>query len=230
MIVKGSGFWLGCLCVFLIFPFFASARDGILSDTLKRGTGVKFRVVLDPGHGGRDSATRAGAISEKHLVLSIARVVKARLEQEGFEVVMTREQDEFVSLSQRALVKGDVFISLHANTVADTVGEGIRSMIKGMEIYTTKRIEGNENYTEKSMQLAMAFQQQLSKLRGINLRGIKEKSLAVLNLNQSPAILIELGFISNKEDLAFLINHLNYPHIASAFVKAIKIYRSSRRR
>lgn len=225
--VKKTGFVVGCLLAFLVFPFFVSARDEIFADTLKRTTAMKFRVVLDPGHGGRDSATRAGAISEKHLVLSIAKAVKTRLEQEGFDVVMTRERDEFVSLSQRALVKGDVFISLHANTVADTVGEGIRSMIKGMEIYTTNHMERSEEYSGKSKRLALAFQQQLAELRGINLRGIKEKSLAVLNQNQSPAILIELGFISNKEDLAFLINHLNYPNIASAFVKAIKIYRSN---
>ena len=229
MIVKRVGSWLRCLCVFAVFPFLVSARDEILPDTLEAAT-PKFRVVLDPGHGGKDSATRAGAIYEKHLVLSIAKVVKTRLEQEGFDVVMTRDQDEFVPLSQRALVKGDVFVSLHANTVADTVGEGIRSMIKGMEIYTAKPVERGQDSPERSKLLAMAFKQQLSELRGINLRGIREKSLAVLNQNQSPAILIELGFISNQEDLAFLINHLNYPHIATAFVNAIKIYRSNLKR
>lgn len=183
-----------------------------------------FRIVIDPGHGGRDSATRAKGFYEKDIVLNISMEVKLGLEKHGYEVVMTRETDEFISLAERALFKGDIFISLHANTVADTIGESVRSMIKGIEIYTTKSLHQGEEQKEKSRTLAITFQKELSRLSGITMRGIKEKSLAVLDKNTSPAILIELGFISNQEDLEFLTNRRNYTLISDAFVKAIKQY------
>ena len=202
-------------CFMCVIPGCVVARDTIRP---------MFRVVLDPGHGGRDSATRADGFQEKHLVLSIAKEVRNYLEEHGFEVIMTRDSDEFISLSDRAAIKGDVFISLHANTVADTIGESVRSSIKGMEVYTSKSMESGSEILDKSKALAGALQYELGFLQGIKLRGMKQKSLAVLNKNQSPAILVELGFISNKEDLAFLTNHDNYKQIAEAFVRAVKAY------
>lgn len=183
-------------------------------------------VVLDPGHGGRDSATRVDGFQEKHLVLSVSKEIFKYLDKEGFKVIMTRDTDEFISLSNRASITGDVFISLHANTVADTIGESVRSSIKGMEIYTSKLMENGPELLMKSKTLATVLKSELGLLQGIGLRGVKQKSLAVLDKNQSPAVLVELGFLSNKEDLAFLTNSDNYRQIAVAFVKALKAYQS----
>lgn len=191
------------------------------------GMSKAFRVVLDPGHGGKDSVTRAGGFYEKDIVLSIAKEIKDHLNKNGFEVIMTRESDEFISLSDRAAVSGDVFISLHANSVADTIGPSVRSMIKGMEIYTAKNTQNDSALIARSKFLATLFQRQLSDLEGINSRGIKEKQLAVLNQNQSAAILIELGYMTNEEDLAFLTKKENYQQIAEAFCKALKAYKSN---
>lgn len=185
-----------------------------------------FRVVLDPGHGGKDSVTRANGFYEKDIVLDIAKEIKDHLNKNGFEVIMTRESDEFISLSDRAAVSGDVFISLHANSVADTIGPSVRSMIKGMEIYTGKNSQNNSELKTRSKALASIFQIQLSALDGISSRGIKEKQLAVLTQNQSAAILIELGYLTNEEDLAFLTSKDNYKQIAEAFSKALKAYQS----
>lgn len=183
-----------------------------------------FRIVLDPGHGGRDSVTRAEGVYEKDIVLTIAKEIRSHLEKNGFEVIMTRSTDEFVPLWERAMIKGDVFISLHANSVADTIGPSVRSMIKGMEIYTGKSSDVDTVLMNKTQILAAKFKEQLTGLQGINCRFVKQKSLAVLNKNRSAAILIELGFLTNPEDLAFLTNKNNYQQIADAFVNAIKAY------
>ena len=184
-----------------------------------QSTSESFKVVIDPGHGGRDSVTRAGNILEKNLVLDISLAIKEQLQKNGIEVVLTRETDEFLSLSSRAAIPGDIFVSIHANAVADSIGPSVRSMIKGMEIYTSV----SENLV-KSTLLATAFKSHFSSLPGLSFRGIKRKKLAVLN-RDSPSILIELGFLSNEEDLAFLVNRSNHQQIAGAFIRAVKEYR-----
>lgn len=183
-----------------------------------------FSIVLDPGHGGKDSATRADGFYEKHIVLDIAKGIKKHLVNHGFDVVLTREVDEFVSLSDRSAYVGDIFISLHANTVPDTIGPSVRTMIKGIEIFTDYSIVNRPVLLSNSKLLAEMFKQQLAEVKGVRMRGVKQKPLAVLNKNESPAILIELGFISNKEDLAFLINAENHKPLADAFVRAIDAY------
>ena len=185
---------------------------------------AQFRVVLDPGHGGKDSVTRAEGFYEKNIVLAIAKEIKKALIENGFEVSMTRQEDVFIPLSERSAMAGDAFISLHVNSVADSIGPSVRSMIKGMEIYTENDM-ANSGLVKRSQQLAICFKQQLSNLNGINVRPGKQKSLAVLNKSVSPSILLELGFLSNKEDLSYLTTSENYKYIATAFVNALKVYR-----
>jgi N-acetylmuramoyl-L-alanine amidase len=184
----------------------------------------KIRVILDPGHGGKDSVTQVDGIQEKNLVLTISKEIKKHLLEKGFEVVMTREGDEFVPLSDRAKYSGDVFISIHANSVPDTIGPSVRSMIKGMEIYTATTMENSGFLLEKSSLLANAFEKKLRKLQGIAVRGVKKKPLAVLQSNVSPAIMVELGFMTNKEDLMFLTNRDNQKRLGIAFADALQAY------
>ncbi|WP_256009638.1 N-acetylmuramoyl-L-alanine amidase family protein [Desertivirga xinjiangensis] len=188
---------------------------------------LNFVVVLDPGHGGKDSVTKANGVYEKDLVLTIAREIRDHLQQQGFEVIMTRDSDVFVPLSERAKIKGDVFISLHANSVADSIGPSVRSMIKGMEIYTERSMENNPYLVSQSNILAENFKKHLSVFKGLNLRAVRQKSLAVLYQNRSPAIMIELGFLTNEEDMGFLTNKENYKVLSKAFANAIKAYRAT---
>jgi len=90
-------------------------------------TATKLSIVIDPGHGGRDSVTRGGNILEKNLVLDVAREIRVKLVQHGFNVKMTRDDDSYIPLPERAATPGDVFISLHANAVADSIGPSVRS-------------------------------------------------------------------------------------------------------
>lgn len=89
-------------------------------------------VVIDAGHGGKDSGARRGRTKEKDINLAIAKKVGARLKKAGLKVVYTRTKDEFVSLRKRAQIAnrshGDLFISIHANA-------NRRSHVHGIETY-----------------------------------------------------------------------------------------------
>ncbi|WP_207421300.1 N-acetylmuramoyl-L-alanine amidase family protein [Desertivirga brevis] len=216
--MKFSFFLIFYLLIVGYYPSF-----GLQSKWEAPGPGL--RVVLDPGHGGRDSATKVDSFYEKDVVLNIAHEVKAQLQARGHQVIMTRETDVFIPLTERAKVKGDIFISLHANTVPERIGPSVRSMIKGIEIFT----EGNMPdaiLIDKSKKLAGCLWNSLNDVEGMNVRGnVKQKSLAVLRYNSTPAVLIELGYLTNKEDLGFLTNLYCYKDIAAAICNALDEYR-----
>ncbi len=100
-----------------------AARTATGQQSLTRALGLKIgKVVIDPGHGGKDEGTKGGnGLLEKELVLDIAKRVKTLVEEKlGSEVLLTREDDEFVALEERTAFanrhRADLFVSLHANS------------------------------------------------------------------------------------------------------------------
>ncbi len=94
-------------------------------------------IIVDPGHGGSDpGATGIAGLREKDVNLAIGRLVARRLEERGFEVVLTRDGDQTRSLEERTAIAesagGDVFVSIHANSAA-------RAAARGIETYTLDR-------------------------------------------------------------------------------------------
>lgn len=95
----------------------------------QRGEDTPLQVVLDPGHGGIDPGAESGAVAEKHLMLTFARELEEiLLRSGGFDVALTRNDDYFVSLEQRIALAhragADVFISLHADSLAEGLAHG----------------------------------------------------------------------------------------------------------
>ncbi|MHA6261610.1 N-acetylmuramoyl-L-alanine amidase [Arenibacterium sp. CAU 1754] len=95
----------------------------------KRGDDAPLRIVLDPGHGGIDPGAETETTNEKTLMLTFARELRELLLRSGgFEVVLTREDDHFVSLERRIAMAhqagADVFISLHADSLAEGLAHG----------------------------------------------------------------------------------------------------------
>lgn len=98
-------------------PHHRAAEGGARMPIDVRGVST---VVLDPGHGGKDpGAIGVGGIREKDITLDLARRLRPRLEARGFDVVLTRDDDRFLSLEERTAIAagsgGDLFVSLHAN-------------------------------------------------------------------------------------------------------------------
>lgn len=153
-------------------------------------------VCIDAGHGGDD----AGAVNEnrheKDDTLKVAKLVKKYLEEQGIKTVMTRAQDNYVSLNQRCrtanMKKADLFVSIHRNSAEK--GNGI-------EIWT------NSKKHKEDIDLANSILENLQKTKIQSNRGVKSGTAKgertdyyVLNNTKMPSCLIELGFITDDKD------------------------------
>ncbi|MUK87672.1 SH3 domain-containing protein [Ornithinibacillus sp. L9] len=148
-----------------------------------------YQIVIDPGHGGKDAGAIANGIEEKELTLTTAEKVAEHLEHAGADVVFTRENDDFVSLDQRIHTshkhQADAFISLHFDSFADT-------SVNGFNTYY---------YHDTSFDLAKSIHTSLMQHVDIKDRGIRKTGYLVLRKNQNPSVLLELGFMSNPDNL-----------------------------
>ncbi len=157
-------------------------------------------VCLDPGHGGNDPGcvTEDGR-EESADVLNLALLVKEKLEFYGVTVVMTRETDQYVSLSDRCAAandaSADLFVSLHRNILTeDLTACGVEAWVEA-------------KYTQEEYDLAANILTEL-RLAGIQeMRGISSgtetsstRNYYVCSVTDMPAVLLELGFMSNEED------------------------------
>ena len=102
---------------------------------VQRPQSVQKTVVIDPGHGGKDPGTTSGYVMEKDVVLSVGLLLRDKLEARGISVEMTRDDDTFVSLEDRAAFavpsKDNLFVSLHANATGRGDAEGIETWVFG---------------------------------------------------------------------------------------------------
>lgn len=124
-----------------------SAKTAVADDRkAKAGSREVKTIVLDPGHGGKDSGALGKKSAEKDIVLAVAKKLKARLEKEGFEVKLTRSKDVFIELGERPNLankwNGDLFISLHCNAIE---GEDRQKRTEGYHFYVLRAPESEED-------------------------------------------------------------------------------------
>lgn len=170
------------------------------------------RVCIDPGHGGHDPGAVGGGVKEKDIALSVAKQIGAYLEVWGYAVMLTREDDTFVSLSGRAAKANswgaDLFISVHCNSAGDESANGV-------EVYH------HERASEAAQDAAELIYTKLVAISDLRTRGIKEADFAVLRETKMPAVLVELGFVSNPGDLAKLTDSAWQDDAAKAIADGI---------
>ncbi|MCR4436871.1 MAG: N-acetylmuramoyl-L-alanine amidase [Clostridiales bacterium] len=155
-------------------------------------------IVIDPGHGGSDpGAIGQSGTKEKDITLDIALMVSDYLKNAGYQVIMTRQDDQYVSLADRSAVANDAhadaFISIHCNAYNHIAG--------GTETFT-EPMSGNPVYKqqEDSKRLARLVQSELVQALGLTDRGVNEEGLYVCRETNAPAILVETAFIDNKSE------------------------------
>ena len=157
-----------------------------------------FCVVVDAGHGGSDGGTVSGKAVEKDINLSVAWKLKAILENDNIEVILTRSSDENMSLAERTSVanasNADFFISLHCNYYEKG------AQIAGLECYYN-----NSNATE-SKGYAESIINAVSLSEDIETRYAKTEGYYVLRNTQMPAVLVEMGFLSNYSESQKLLD------------------------
>lgn len=175
------------------------------------------RVIIDPGHGGKDKGAHRGSTYEKHLNLIVAKRVESLLKSKGMPVTMTRRSDKFVSLTKRAAIanryRNAIFISIHFNAHTGT-------RLKGVETYY---------YGEEGKKLAAHVHlRMLSRLKPRNGDTRQRKDLAVLNKTRCPAILVECGYISNYTERKKILSSRYQYNCAKAIVDGIWAYKTYR--
>lgn len=167
-------------------------------------------IVIDPGHGGHDSgAVGYNNVYEKDINLIIGLKLKHYLKKtSNYKVVLTRSDDTFLPLKPTDLrskiaveLKADLFISIHLNSSPSRRGSGV-------EVYIQKNPKTKEEYIDQSIKLAYLITQKLSNDLGYRNRGVKFKNLSVLRntIEYMPSILLELGHVTNKDELKFMLN------------------------
>jgi N-acetylmuramoyl-L-alanine amidase len=183
----------------------------------------KALIVLDPGHGGHDVGTQSISkprYQEKSLNLVTANFVKGYLEQLGYRVVMTRKEDEFISLDKRARfaneLKPDMFISIHYNSAPSSEANGVEVFF-----YHSKE---NAARAGQSKKLAQAVLKNVLSNTKANSRGVKHGNFAVIRETDMPAVLIEGGFITNEKELKSLKDPLYLKKLAWGIAKGVEEY------
>lgn len=189
-------------------------------------------VYLDAGHGGYDPGASYFGISEKSLTLAIQSRVKAKLEAEGYQVVTTRTSDTYVDLTDRSRAanasESDIFVSIHINASGSSAAQGIETYYYQPYAEYPSRINAtyHANPTRLSMSdtLANAIQSSLINATGAQNQGVKRRTFAVLRETTAPAVLLELGFLSNPQEAARLNTSSYQETLANAIVAGIKSY------
>jgi len=174
-----------------------------------------MKICVDPGHGGDDSGAAYGFSEEDDINLMVGYLLRCDLERSGFDVIMTREKDNHVSLQNRCDIANnsdvDLFVSIHCDAWHNETIRGIST-----HIY---RESGS-----KTAAIAKQIQTSLTaRFPDHSNRGIKESGFYVLKHTKMPAVLVECEFISNPDMRRFLHEPENLLYIADAIADAIKV-------
>ncbi len=149
---------------------------------------LRGKIVIDAGHGGYDPGAEVNGIFEKDIVYDIAKRLAKKLQNAGVQTIFTRKGDKTVSLKERTNItnkeKPDAFVSIHINSSTD-------KKIKGIETHW---------YTNQSEGLAFQIQQELVKYVKSPDRGVKNSMFYVIHHTDVPAVLVEIGFMSNPSE------------------------------
>jgi N-acetylmuramoyl-L-alanine amidase len=189
--IMATGKRLALACLLLAGLLFLASCE--TTGRFGRGAGTFDTVVIDAGHGGHDRGARAvSGMNEKDLCLDMAKRLKPLLERAGFRVVMVRDRDVFVPLGRRVEIsnryRNAIFVSIHYNWAR-------RRAARGLEVFY---------HTPQSRRLAANILRESLRVYSTPNRGVKPANFYVLRNNRRPAVLLELGFLSNSQDNAYV--------------------------
>ena len=173
------------------------------------------RVVIDPGHGGKDDgATGVNGLREKHVVLDVSDRIARLLRAEGLDVSMTRDSDRFIELDDRVAFGNRrrplVFVSIHADSFTSSRPEGF-------SVYVARKAPADSLRAAKAIRAAL-------RRTGVTDRGVKRGDFRVLKNAAGPAVLVELGFLSNRADAQALASAGHRGRLAQAVADGIFSY------
>lgn len=170
-------------------------------------------IVIDPGHGGLDTGASRGNVLEKDLTLDIALKLRECLRDMGFKnIIMTRSTDKTLTLDERVQIannnNADIFVSVHINA-------SVKTEINGIETHY---------YSDNGYKVAKVVHKELMKNVNATDRGLFKSKFYVINHTEAPAVLLELGFISNEQERSSLKSDKRQMGSAQAIADGIVNY------
>lgn len=187
----------------------------------KNPSSSQWVIVIDPGHGESDYGTHSlGKFKyhEKYLNLTTAEILKGFLQKYGYRVVMTRSDDTFVSLENRAQLANNLntklFVSVHYNSAPNVDAEGV-------EVFYY-RSDANKSRVSESKLLAQCVLDKIIKSTKAPSRGVKHANFVVIKQTKMPAILVEGGFLTNTGEMDKIKTHAYQRKIALGIAQGIK--------
>jgi N-acetylmuramoyl-L-alanine amidase len=197
-------------------------------------------VVLDPGHGGQDSGTIKNGMVEKQLSLEVAQRLQRLLQERGLVVALTRADDRYVSLLDRALMANNqpesIFVSIHFDEAGRSGATGIETYYATHAASFPERVASwlpflqrtsSEPPNLESQSLAAFIQESLVAHTQAANRGTKPQQFFVIGNVRHPAVLVEGGFLTNKDDATRLANADYREQMAIGIADGIMRYRDS---
>ncbi len=169
-------------------------------------------IYIDVGHGGNDPGAGKAPVVEKDLVLDISLKLKDELELRSISCFINREDDRDISLSERVeqanSLDCSLFLSVHIDSFKNSQPSGVSTLYNP--------------YSEISAQYAEIMQSHIKNLGMKDRNTIPRSDLYVLRLTEMPAILLELGFISNPQDVKFLTNEDSVKKLVTSIADGIE--------
>ncbi len=209
-----------------------------------------FTVVIDAGHGGKDSGATGNGYREKDIALDVARYLASELRND-YKVILTRDSDVFIPLGERAEIgndaNADLFISVHLNSASNSSGNGSEVFYysKKESSYAAEvakfenSVDSKYGVTEpvsdfilndifyranqqKSAAVAADVLDNIVGDIGLRKRGVFGANFAVLRGSKSPSILVEIGFISNSGDMSYFGNDYYKRVVAKSIAEGVR--------
>ena len=219
------------LCfIFSILAFITSCSAGMRPSThgvqgsyeassITSTSALKPLIILDAGHGGTDEGAKVSTFMEKKIALTTALLTKKHLEELGYRVIMTRSRDVFLPLPRRVSIanktKGSLFVSVHFNSSPSIEAQGIEIFY-----YDSKEMWR----TRASKRLANCILCQVVDQTEAISRGIKQGNFHVIRETEMPAVLVEGGFITNRDERAKLRDRAYLDSLAIGIAQGIDKY------
>jgi N-acetylmuramoyl-L-alanine amidase len=200
------------------------------------------RIMIDPGHGGKETGCLNKRYIEKNLNLIYAEKLCKELRKSGYEVEVTRTDDKYIGLKERADITAqkhaDIFISLHINALSpfESKAEGIENYCmtpaggcstNSGEVYgyqhSKESYPGNE-HNLNNIVLTYCIHKAMIEATGAPDRSVRRANFSVLRNNSVPAVLVESGYLTNAKEEKLLVSDKYQDKIVKAIAKGIQDY------
>ncbi|EMY3555058.1 N-acetylmuramoyl-L-alanine amidase [Flavobacterium psychrophilum] len=171
-------------------------------------------IAIDAGHGGKDFGAQIGGELEKKIVENIANKISLLNGKGEIEIVLLREDDSFIELSERVArinkINPSLLISLHINASKNLKENGVNAYVSKQNDFYDKSMESAKNLVDKISNEKLAKGE------------VKDANFFVIKNSKCPALLLEVGYLSNENDKTYITSESGQNEIANQIFEFIK--------